>query len=54
MYKLIIVLLIGLILEAIGVVFLNRGLHQIGEVSQVNLQEIARIILKGICNGNIL
>ena len=54
MYNLIIVLLIGLILEAIGVVFLNRGLHQIGEVSQVNLQEITRIILKGICNGNIL
>ncbi len=54
MYKLIIVLLIGLIFEAIGVVFLNRGLHQIGEVSQINVPEVARIILKGACNENVL
>ena len=54
MYKLIIVLLIGLFFEAIGVVFLNRGLHQIGEVSQINIPEVTRIILKGVCNANIL
>ena len=54
MYKLIIVLFIGLIMEAVGVVFLNRGLHQIGEVSQISFQEVSRIILKGACNKNIL
>lgn len=54
MYKLIIVLLIGLIFEAIGVVFLNRGLHQIGEVSQINVPEVIRIIVKGVCNVNVL
>lgn len=54
MYKLVIVLLIGLLMEAVGVVFLNRGLHQIGEVSQINFQEVTRIILRGACNGNVL
>ena len=54
MYKLVIVLLVGLVLEAIGVVFLNRGLHQIGEVSQISAVEIMRIIGKGACNVNIL
>ena len=41
-------------MEAVGVVFLNRGLHQIGEVSQISFQEVSRIILKGSCNKNIL
>ncbi len=54
MYKLIIVLLIGLVFEAIGVVFLNRGLHQIGEVGQINVPEVIRIIVKGVCNVNVL
>ena len=44
MYKLIIVLLIGLFFEAIGVVFLNRGLHQIGEVSQINIPDRKSVV----------
>ena len=31
MTKLIAILLIGLVLEAVGVVFLSQGLHEIGE-----------------------
>lgn len=54
MYKLIVVLFIGLLLEAVGVVFLNRGLHQIGEVSQISFQEVSRIIFRGATNSNVL
>jgi drug/metabolite transporter (DMT)-like permease len=54
MTKLITILLIGLVLEAVGVVFLSQGLHEIGEVKTVSAAEIARIIGRGVCNRNIL
>lgn len=54
MTKLVTILLIGLILEAIGVVFLSKGLKQIGEVSQINVSEVTRLIVRGATNGNIL
>jgi drug/metabolite transporter (DMT)-like permease len=54
MTKLITILLIGLLLEAVGVVFLSQGLHEIGEVKTVSAGEIARIIGRGVCNRNIL
>ena len=52
--KLIVILLIGLVMEAIGVVFLSKGLKQIGEITTVNAGEIARLIGRGATNGNIL
>ena len=54
MTKLIAILLIGLVLEAVGVVFLSQGLHEIGEVKQISAAEIGRIIARGACNRNIL
>jgi drug/metabolite transporter (DMT)-like permease len=54
MTKLIAILLIGLVFEAIGVVFLSQGLHEIGEVKKISTGEIGRIILRGAVNGNIL
>jgi len=54
MPKLVTILLVGLILEAIGVVFLSKGLKQIGEVSQINVSEVTRLIVRGATNGNIL
>ena len=54
MTKLIAILLIGLVLEAVGVVFLSQGLHEIGEVKQVSAAEIGRIIVRGAGNRNIL
>jgi drug/metabolite transporter (DMT)-like permease len=54
MTKLIVVLLIGLVLEAVGVVFLSQGLHEIGEVKQISAGEIGRIIARGAGNRNIL
>jgi drug/metabolite transporter (DMT)-like permease len=54
MTKLIAILLIGLVLEAVGVVFLSQGLHEIGEVKKVSAGEIGRIVARGAGNRNIL
>ena len=54
MYKLVIILLAGLICEATGVVFLSKGLKQIGEAAAINLPEVLRLVGRGATNGNIL
>jgi drug/metabolite transporter (DMT)-like permease len=54
MAKILIVLIIALMLEAVGVVFLSKGLKQIGEVERVSATEIIRIVKKGLLNSNIL
>ena len=54
MAKLVIILVIGLILEAVGVVFLSKGLKQIGEASQINVSEVLRLIGRGITNWNVV
>jgi drug/metabolite transporter (DMT)-like permease len=54
MTKLIVILLIGLILEAIGVVLLSQGLHEIGRMKEISAVEIGRIIGRGVGNRNIL
>src|ERR1041385_8221259 len=54
MTKLISVLIVGLILEAVGVVLLSQGLHEIGEVKRISAGEIGRVIGRGATNGHIL
>jgi drug/metabolite transporter (DMT)-like permease len=54
MAKVLIVLIIALVLEAVGVVLLSRGLKQIGEVERVTVTEVVRIIRKGVVNPSIL
>jgi uncharacterized membrane protein len=54
MTKVLIVLLLALVVEAVGVVFLSKGLKQIGEVQTISAREIGRIIAKGATNGSIL
>lgn len=54
MAKLFLVLLIGLILEALGVVYLSAGLKQIGEPSQITFGEVRRLVARGSTNRNIL
>src|SRR5213596_3742346 len=54
MTKVLIVLLIALVLEAVGVVFLSRGLKQIGEVEKLTAQEVARVVRRGVVNPSIL
>src|SRR5437867_12991714 len=47
-------MLIALVFEAIGVVFLSGGLKQIGEPKTINAAEIASLIIRGATNKNIL
>ena len=54
MTKVLIVLLIALVLEAVGVVFLSRGLKQIGEVERLTATEVARVVRRGAVNPSIL
>ena len=54
MTKVILVLLVALVLEAVGVVFLSAGLKEIGEMKSVNAMEIGRIIKRGVTNSKIL
>ena len=47
-------MLIALVFEAIGVVFLSGGLNQIGEPKTINAAEIMSLIKSGATNKNIL
>jgi drug/metabolite transporter (DMT)-like permease len=52
--KFIFILLIALVFEAIGVVFLSGGLNQIGEPKTINTAELISLIKRGATNRNIL
>ena len=54
MTKVILILIIALILEAVGVVFLSAGLKEIGEVKSINVQEIGRLVRRGAINPKLL
>lgn len=54
MTKILTILIFALCVEAVGVVFLSKGLKQIGEVEKISAREIGRIIAKGATNGSIL
>jgi len=54
MTKVLIVLLIALVLEAVGVVFLCRGLKQIGEVEKLTAGAVAPVVRRGAVNPSIL
>ncbi len=54
MTRILAILVIGLVCEAIGVVFLSKGLKQIGEINQINAAEIWRVVKAGVTNQNIL
>jgi uncharacterized membrane protein len=54
MTKIFVVLIFALCMEAVGVVFLSKGLKQIGEVQSISAREIGRIIAKGAANPSML
>src|SRR4051812_14429788 len=54
MWKLILILLIALVFEAIGVVLLSSGLKQIGDMQAITPAAIKRVIIEGATNRNIL
>jgi len=53
MTKVLLVLMVGLLFEAVGVVYLSKGLKQVGEVRAVSLAEITRVVKSGVANPRI-
>src|SRR5262245_30706815 len=51
MFKLIVILLLALLLEAVGVVFLSKGLKEVPTLQTFTVTEIARLV--GACLTNI-
>jgi len=54
MAKLLLILLIGLIFEATGVVLLKKGITQIGDVGKITPDEVVRVIKAGVTNPTVL
>jgi len=54
MIKLIVILLVALVFEAVGVVLLSSGLKQIGSVEVMTLTAVKRVVFEGATNRNIL
>jgi drug/metabolite transporter (DMT)-like permease len=54
MARLLTILFFALIFEAIGVVFLSRGLKQIGELQEVSVAGVARLVAAGVTNRHIV
>jgi drug/metabolite transporter (DMT)-like permease len=54
MTKLITVVLVALFFEAIGVVFLSKGLKEIGALKDPNLAGVADLVGRAVCNRYIL
>lgn len=52
--KLLILLLAGLLCEAVGVVYLNKGLKQVGDVKKISAAQVLRVIKSGATNPNLL
>ena len=54
MTKVLIILLCALVLEALGVVFLSRGLRDLGGLSQFSAGEILQLLKRGITHPGLL
>jgi uncharacterized membrane protein len=54
MLKYVLILLFGLICEAVGVVYLSRGLKQIGEPAVLNFAAVLGLIRQGATNPSLL
>ena len=54
MTKLLLILFIGLVFEAAGVVLLKKGITNIGEVRAITPGEIFRVVKAGVTEPNIL
>lgn len=54
MVKLLLILMVGLVLESTGVVFLKKGMMQIGDLQAVTLTEVFRVLREGVGNSNLV
>ena len=53
MTKILIILIFGLLCEAVGVVYLKKGLKEIGGVQRISVSEIARVVKVGATNSDM-
>jgi uncharacterized membrane protein len=53
MFKLLSILLVGLVCESIGVVLLKKGINQIGDMQSVTASEIFRVVRSGLTSQTI-
>lgn len=54
MAKLIVILVVATVFEAIGVALLSRGLKQIGEPAQMTVAGVAALVGRGFMNPNVV
>lgn len=54
MTRILTVLLVALVVESVGVVYLSKGMKQVGEMNQINSAEIWRVVRSGATNPNVL
>jgi drug/metabolite transporter (DMT)-like permease len=54
MAKLVIVLLVALFFEAVGVVFLAKGLKAVGTLTQLNFSGVVNLVGRAVTNKHIL
>jgi drug/metabolite transporter (DMT)-like permease len=54
MVRLLIILLVALVFEAIGVVLLSRGLKEIGQLQQTSVSGVMQLMGRGAINTHIL
>jgi uncharacterized membrane protein len=54
MFKLLLILLVGLIFESTGVVLLKKGMTQIGDMQAVTVSESLRVLKAGVTSPQIL
>ncbi len=54
MTKLLLILLIGLVFEATGVVLLKKGINKLGDIQRISPAEIVRLVKFGATNPTIL
>jgi len=45
---------VGLCFEAIGMVYLRKGMQQIGEIASFTIPELLRVVGRGATNVNVL
>jgi uncharacterized membrane protein len=54
MVKLLIVLIVALLFEAVGVVYLSKGLKEVGKVREISFSEFIRVAKAGATNHKLL
>lgn len=54
MIRLLTILLIALLFEAIGVVLLSRGLKEIGDLKQFNVAGLTQLVVRGARNPHVI